>query len=59
MDSVLAYNAGEGHRATPLADITVEDFERTVDVNLRTIFPVPEVRGRRRVSSRRAGWLGG
>jgi NAD(P)-dependent dehydrogenase (short-subunit alcohol dehydrogenase family) len=31
-------NAGEGHRPTPLADIAVEDFDRTVRVNLRGIF---------------------
>src|SRR5579883_1489615 len=31
-------NAGEGHMPTPLADIALEDFDRTVRVNLRGVF---------------------
>ena len=31
-------NAGEGHRPTPLADLAIEDFDRTVAVNLRGLF---------------------
>ncbi len=31
-------NAGEGHMPTPLADISVEDFERAVHVNLTGVF---------------------
>ena len=31
-------NAGDGHMPTPLADIAIEDFDRTVRVNLRGIF---------------------
>jgi len=31
-------NAGDGHVPTPLADISVEDFDRVVRVNLRGIF---------------------
>jgi NAD(P)-dependent dehydrogenase (short-subunit alcohol dehydrogenase family) len=31
-------NAGQGHRPVPLAEVSIEDFERTLDVNLRSIF---------------------
>jgi NAD(P)-dependent dehydrogenase (short-subunit alcohol dehydrogenase family) len=31
-------NAGEGHRPIPLADVSIEAFERTLAVNLRGIF---------------------
>jgi len=31
-------NAGDGHMPAPLADITVDDFDRAVRVNLRGIF---------------------
>jgi NAD(P)-dependent dehydrogenase (short-subunit alcohol dehydrogenase family) len=31
-------NAGEGHRPTPLADIALEDFDRTMRVNVRGVF---------------------
>jgi NAD(P)-dependent dehydrogenase (short-subunit alcohol dehydrogenase family) len=31
-------NAGEGHRPAPLADISVDDFDRTLAVNLRGVF---------------------
>jgi NAD(P)-dependent dehydrogenase (short-subunit alcohol dehydrogenase family) len=35
----LAFNnAGGGHRPSPLADVTVEDFERAIDANLRSVF---------------------
>ncbi|MDX6426592.1 MAG: hypothetical protein QOD52_1997 [Gaiellaceae bacterium] len=31
-------NAGEGHRPAPLAELAVEDFDRTLAVNLRGLF---------------------
>jgi NAD(P)-dependent dehydrogenase (short-subunit alcohol dehydrogenase family) len=31
-------NAGEGHRPAPLADLTVDDFDHTLAVNLRGLF---------------------
>lgn len=31
-------NAGDGHMPTPLADISVEDFERTIATNLKGVF---------------------
>jgi NAD(P)-dependent dehydrogenase (short-subunit alcohol dehydrogenase family) len=31
-------NAGQGHRPVPLAEVSIEDFDRTLDVNLRGIF---------------------
>jgi NAD(P)-dependent dehydrogenase (short-subunit alcohol dehydrogenase family) len=31
-------NAGEGHMPTPLADLSIDDFDRTVRVNLRGVF---------------------
>lgn len=31
-------NAGGGHMPTPLADVSVDDFDRTVQVNLRGVF---------------------
>ena len=31
-------NAGEGHQPAPLADVSVEDFDRTIATNLRSMF---------------------
>jgi NAD(P)-dependent dehydrogenase (short-subunit alcohol dehydrogenase family) len=31
-------NAGEGHRPAPLADLDVDVFDRTLDVNLRGVY---------------------
>jgi NAD(P)-dependent dehydrogenase (short-subunit alcohol dehydrogenase family) len=31
-------NAGEGYRPTPLADVSVDDFDRAIRVNIRGIF---------------------
>jgi NAD(P)-dependent dehydrogenase (short-subunit alcohol dehydrogenase family) len=31
-------NAGEGHMPTPLAELALEDFDRTLAVNARGIF---------------------
>jgi NAD(P)-dependent dehydrogenase (short-subunit alcohol dehydrogenase family) len=31
-------NAGDGHQPTPLAEISADDFDRTIQVNLRGVF---------------------